>query len=186
MAELLVPARNSVWKMKYFKFRQPPPGTRGARQVCGTVIRAVSTTPTALSEHRQSHRPVIFCARWERDHGGLFVATVAHGIAKTRKRRALEAQVLAGAPLYGLCRRLRSDGGCIGSRLEALPDVRLYLNAEVQALAAGDDALNADIGRWPDAGRRRCDSGYARQCGSAAFSRLLIAHRRSGCTPFAM
>ncbi len=137
IAEPLVRARRDMDDESLASFVSRRLGPETLDKFVGPILGGIYNTDP---QHQSIMVSSPVMREMERDHGGLFVATVARGVAKARKRKALEAQGLSMPPAF----MAFADGSqvmvdTLAARLHALPNVRLQLNADVQALARNEN-----------------------------------------------
>ncbi len=166
MVEPLVPARRDMEDESLASFVSRRLGREALDKFVGPILGGIYNTDPA---HQSIMTTSPIMREMERDYGSLVVATVARGIAKARRRKALEAQGLSLPPSF----MAFADGSqvmvdALVARLEAMPHVQLQSGAACEGAGAQRRGLYTHAGRWCDAGGRDHHPGDARQCGRAS------------------
>jgi oxygen-dependent protoporphyrinogen oxidase len=143
LAEPLVPARRDMADESLASFVSRRLGSEALDKFVGPILGGIYNTDP-VHQSIMTTSPVM--REMERDHGGLFVATVARGIAKARKRKALAAQGQSLPPSF----MAFADGSQVlvdrlVARLEAMPHVHLQLHADVAAIARDERGYTVSL-----------------------------------------
>ncbi len=133
MAEPFVKARRDRVDESLASFVNRRLGREALDKFVGPILGGIYNTDPA-HQSIMTTSPVM--REMERDYGSLVIATIARGIAKAQKRKALEAQGLSQPPSF----MAFADGSQVlvdrlVARLEALAHVTLQLNTDVEKMA---------------------------------------------------